>query len=183
LLDCRYVTCGSTTWRRTGSPALRGRARCTSIGGRTTRCGKGTTPPSAARRTLRLTSWRSFERGCGSLGWPYIRPAPSGRDRRRAAQYAPVVPAHEVRAGWRHGGHGSAVLSSAGRRPGPLGRLAGRGRLLALLGHLRAEGPHLHGDRGEGGRGDSVPAERARSSASRPRVHAPDVARPLPRNS
>ena len=28
-------------------------------------------------------------RGCGSLGWPSIRPAPSGRDRRRAAQHAP----------------------------------------------------------------------------------------------
>ncbi len=34
----------------------------------------------------------------------------------------------------------------------------------------------------EGGRGDSVAAERALSSASRPRVHAPNVARPLPRN-
>ena len=39
----------------------------------------------------------------------------------------PAVAAHEVRAGRRHVGHGSAVLPSAGKRLVPLGRLAGGG--------------------------------------------------------
>jgi hypothetical protein len=49
-----------------------------------------------------------------------------------------VVPAHEVRAGRHHGGHGSTVLPSAGERR--LGRHAGGGRLHSLLGYLSAEG-------------------------------------------
>ncbi len=52
---------------------------------------------------------------------------------------SPVVAAHEVRAGRRHVGHGSAVLPSAGKRLVPLGRLAGGGRLQPLLWHPRAD--------------------------------------------
>ena len=41
----------------------------------------------------------------------------------------PVVPAHEVLAGRRHGGHGSAVLASASERLDSLGRRTGGERL------------------------------------------------------
>ncbi len=85
------------------SYGLPGRVRCTSTGGRTTRCGKGTNPHSAARRIQRSTSWRSCGHGCGSLGWRYIGLAPSGPGRQLAVKYAPVISAHEVRAGRRHG--------------------------------------------------------------------------------
>jgi hypothetical protein len=50
---------------------------------------KGHYPASAARGTLRSTSWCSFGRGCWSQGWLSTRPAPSRPDQRHAVLYAP----------------------------------------------------------------------------------------------
>ena len=94
-----------------------------------------------------------------------------------------VVPAHEVRAGRRHGGHGSTMLPSASERLDSLGRRAGGGRLHSLLGNLGAEVRHLSSDRGACRRGDSIPAERSRPDSPGARILAPHVERSLPRNA
>ena len=75
-----------------GVPGFEGRARCTSIGGRTTRLGKGITPPSAARRVLRSTSWCSCGRGCGSPGWQFILLAKRTRPAARCEVCPPLFP-------------------------------------------------------------------------------------------
>jgi hypothetical protein len=147
LRGCRCATCGSTISHRTGCPASRGRARCTSTGGRTTRSARATTPRSGARGIRSWTWWRSFAAGWSSLGSRCIRRTRSRRGRRRHASSA-AVPAHALCQGRGHCGHTAAVHATAGERLDPLGGQASRRRLLALLGHLGAQRGDLDSDQG-----------------------------------
>ena len=82
----------------------------------------------------RSTSWRSCGLGCWSLGWRYIGPAPSEPGslwqaaRCEICSMYPVISAHEVLTGRRHGDHGPSVLPgpSAGKLLDTLGRHAGQ---------------------------------------------------------
>jgi hypothetical protein len=71
-----------------GCPASRGRARCTSTGGRMTRSARDTTPRSAARGIQSWMWWRSCAAGWSSRGSRCIWRGRSGRGRRRHASSA-----------------------------------------------------------------------------------------------
>ena len=180
-----HAACGAriVPWRQPGdwavnfrSPPLSQSARARPI-----RCGKGTTSrPLAGPGIGHCGPTAEVATGRRTGSPPLLRQADSASCALRSMPT--TVSAHEVRAGRRHGCHGSTMLPPAGERLDSLGRRSGGGRLNSFLGHIGAEGRHFGGDRSARRRGGSVPAERSRPGSSGARLHAPHVASSLSRD-